>query len=58
MEANIDTIIFPSSLSVEKIVQEIERTEIFPKTIFEQAEIICMGNQTFKYSTKVWNYSQ
>lgn len=52
MEANIDTIIFPSSLSVEKFFEENDRTELFPKAIFEQAEIICMGNQTANTAQK------
>jgi uroporphyrinogen III methyltransferase/synthase len=45
-EAKVDTVIFPSSLSVEKFLQEAERTKIFAKDLWSQAIVLCMGEQT------------
>ncbi len=47
-EANLDTIIFPSSLSVEKLLQEMERSQLLPRSILETADIICMGQRTLE----------
>lgn len=45
-EARIDTIIFPSSLSIKVLLNEMERTDLIPKALLQQAEIICMGEKT------------
>jgi uroporphyrinogen III methyltransferase / synthase len=47
-EAVFDTIIFPSSLSVKKLLQEMERTTWIPKSVFWSTEIICMGNNSYQ----------
>lgn len=45
-EAKLDTIIFPSSQSIDVFLAEIEKGFIFSKTILETSEIVCMGEKT------------
>lgn len=53
IEAKIDTIIFPSSQSIQSLIQEAERTELFTKEELIDSNIVCMGQKTWQTAAEL-----
>lgn len=47
-EAAVDTVIFPSSLSVKILMQEGINANFIPRELLDRASIVCMGKQTLQ----------